>query len=144
MVDAAVRFDQKVQEAPSGCFIWTGTLYPNGYGRFYDYKNHGVRAHRWAYERAIGPILDGMTIDHLCHDPYECKKGVECEHRKCVNPKHLTVATIQENLKRRSSVVVTHCPSKHEYTGDNLYITPAGTRSCKACSLARYHKKKGA
>ena len=45
-------------------------------------------AHRFVYEQTKGPILEGLTIDHLCR--------VRC----CVNPDHLEVVTIQENIQR--------------------------------------------
>jgi len=51
-----------------------------------------VRAHRFAYELLVGPIPEGMDLDHVC--------GV----RLCVWPEHLEPVTHAENLRRRSSV----------------------------------------
>ena len=145
MVTQSQRFQRKVNISENGCWHWVGSKYPNGYGRFYDEKNHGVRAHRWAYEAWVGPISEGLTVDHKCHDPLTCNDGVNCSHRKCVNPEHMNLVSIQDNLKRRSSVVVTHCPQGHEYTIENTY-THGGTRTCKTCnnqrSLDRYYKRK--
>jgi 5-methylcytosine-specific restriction endonuclease McrA len=31
----------------------------------------------------------------------------------------------------------THCPYGHPYAGDNLYVSPAGVRQCKACRKVR-------
>src|SRR3990172_7293894 len=79
-----VRFWCKVRALDNGCWEWTGYLQPNGYGRL----NVGSRmtlAHRWAYERLIGPIPRGLQSDHLCRN------------RACVNPLHIEPTTAREN-----------------------------------------------
>ena len=48
-----------------------------------------VMATRFAYEMMVGPIPDGLTIDHLCHDPDDCRLVERCPHRRCMNPAHL-------------------------------------------------------
>jgi hypothetical protein len=60
-----------------------------------------VRAHRWAYEDAYGPIPYGLTIDHTCHtnDP-DCPGGDTCPHRSCVNARHLEAVDDEENRRR--------------------------------------------
>ena len=47
-----------------------------------------IQAHRWMYEQAIGPIPDGLVIDHLC------------KVTKCINPAHLEAVTSRANLRR--------------------------------------------
>lgn len=68
----------------SDCIIWTGATGSGGYGQL---RSGGriVPAHRYAWERANGPIPDGMFIDHTCHV------------RSCVNPEHLRLATRSQN-----------------------------------------------
>lgn len=134
------RFWSKVAKSDE-CWVWTGTVHPHGYGRFYDHGNHAMPAHRWAYESAHGPIPLGMQVDHLCHDPHSCPGGYGCQHRRCVNPDHMALVTAQENLARRSSVVVTHCPSGHPYDEGNTYRTPAGTRQCVECNRIRARER---
>lgn len=77
----------------TACWLWTAnTTGATGYGRFYpggDYGTRGVVAHRYSYETAVGPIPDGLQIDHLC-----CVK-------RCVNPAHLEPVTNAENSRRR-------------------------------------------
>src|SRR5262249_28130164 len=54
-------------EPNSGCWLWTGTL-RNGYGSF-DMRHRGagvLYAHRFVYETLVGPIPEGLQIDHLC------------------------------------------------------------------------------
>jgi hypothetical protein len=71
------------------CWLWTGSKFTDAgtYPRIYIQRK-GVRAHRFSYEIFIGPIPEGMTIDHLCRKTM------------CVNPLHLEVVTQSENSKR--------------------------------------------
>jgi hypothetical protein len=45
-------------------------------------------AHRRSYERDVGPIPEGLQIDHLCAE------------RACINPDHLQPVTARENIRR--------------------------------------------
>lgn len=134
------RFMKNVMIMPSGCLEWTGGLNGVGYGQFYIGKKARGQtvqgdtgkgyAHRWSYEHFVGPIPEGLHLDHLCRN------------RKCVNPEHLEPVTIRENLLRGigpSSIHAkkTHCPAGHEYAGDNLYIHPTKRmRYCRTCGRA--------
>ena len=83
------RFDSYVIHEPNtGCHLWTGAATTIGYGAFGPVSGLVVRAHRFAYERAKGPIPDGLEIDHLCATP------------SCVNSDHLETVTHAENLRR--------------------------------------------
>jgi hypothetical protein len=99
--------------------------------------------HRLAYVLWVGPIPEGMTVDHECHnDDESCADGVNCAHRRCVNPDHLRVRTMGENIrgrvgrprKQRSDHREHDCKRGHEYTEENTYISPAGKRQCRACN----------
>lgn len=131
------RFLEKVQPNENGCIEWTGGLNGVGYGQFYaggrtsPGETGKTYAHRWAYEYYLGPIPDGMHLDHLCRNT------------KCVNPQHLEPVTCRENLLRGvgpSAVHAqkTHCPEGHPYAGNNLYVHPRkGYRVCRACGRKR-------
>jgi hypothetical protein len=73
----------------TGCWIWMRARNPNGYGVVRSpTEERQVYAHRLFYERANGPIPEGLTIDHLCNNP------------PCVNPAHLEAVSEAENIRR--------------------------------------------
>ncbi len=82
--------------------MWTGALLPHtGYGMFWPHGRAGgkVYAHRYSYETFVGPIADGMEIDHTCHTRACGKVGPACLHRRCVNPEHFAQITREANLR---------------------------------------------
>lgn len=143
------RFMQRVEKRSNGCWLWLGPLTPNGYGRFWM---NGKRwwVHRASYELFVGPIPDGLQIDHLCHTYDEnCPAGA-CDHRRCVNPEHLEPVTIRENSIRGRGFCgqqarQTHCKRGHEFTDNNTHITARGERVCRECmrmhNLKNYDKR---
>lgn len=68
------------------CLIWTGALV-KGYGMFSDAGRVAVKAHRWSWTRANGPIPDGLMILHTCDVP------------ACVEPSHLYAGTASDNYR---------------------------------------------
>jgi hypothetical protein len=107
------------------CWPWAGQINHNGYGIF-----SSILAHRLVYERFVGPVPDGLELDHLCSNP------------PCVNPWHLEPVTHQENLLRgrgfaAANAAKTHCYRGHEYTPENTYLSAKGQRKCRACNRNR-------
>ena len=143
------RFWRRVDKSnPSGCWYWTGTIdRTTGYGKV-TIKEPGFSAvvHRVSYQLLVGPIPDELFLDHLCHT-YDktCHEGIDCPHRRCVNPSHLEPVTNAEN-SRRVGGRKTHCPQGHPYSGENLRLDKHGRPRCHACILASqrrsYYKRK--
>lgn len=135
------RFIEKTRRVESGCIEEAGGLNGVGYGQFYRGKREvgdtgKTYAHRWAYEHYVGPIPEGMHLDHLCRN------------RKCCNPDHLEPVTPRENILRGVAPAAEHakkteCPAGHKYEGDNLYLHPVkGQRICRACGRIRAKQKR--
>ncbi len=127
---------KKVKQT-AGCWFWQGSKYQNGYGK---YGSRGIMAHRIFYTLFKGEVPTDMALDHLCRE------------RTCVNPEHLEIVTMVENVMRGESTHAknarkTHCKKGHELTGANLYIHPTrGHRQCRTCRTLtsnNFHKKEG-
>lgn len=127
------RILEKVSPEPNtGCWLWTGYTNGAGYGVL-EIKDQPFRAHRLSYELFIGPIPEGLTLDHLCR--------VRC----CVNPHHLEPVTIGDNVLRGDARTVsrarrafnvstiTHCANGHEWTDVNTSYYSSGSRRCLTC-----------
>lgn len=71
----------------TSCWIFGQHIAATGYGQV-SIGGQLRLAHRVFYERAHGPIPDGLTVDHLCRV------------RACVNPDHMEIVTRAENLRR--------------------------------------------
>ena len=114
------RFFEKV-DASGDCWEWTASFGRDGYGQF-GVDGKVVKAHRWVWEHLVGPIPNGLEIDHLCRKP------------RCVNPDHLEPVTHAENMRRGfGNRRKTHCPQGHPYSGPNLFIDSRRFRCCRLC-----------
>ena len=132
---AAERFRTKVDRSAGddACWSWLGARSQTGYGRFWvDGKT--VKAHRWAYEHLVGPIPDGLTIDHLCRV------------RSCVNPAHLEPVSNRVNVLRGDAPAArnarkTHCVRGHEFTRqlDHFVDRVLGVARESICSFEDGH-----
>ena len=80
-----LRFDPDTKES---CWEWTAGKDSNGYGRI-RHDGPDVLAHRVSYELFVGFIPDGLHVRHRCDNP------------GCVNPYHLEVGTVADNVRDR-------------------------------------------
>ena len=119
------RFWAKVHPVPlTGCWLWAGGNV-RGYGHFF-WAGKTRKTHRVTYEEFVGPIPDGLHIDHLCRVP------------QCCNPDHLEAVTCRENLLRGDTWQArnarkTNCPAGHPYDAVHTYRRKGGGRSCLTC-----------
>ena len=143
---ADVRFDRQVERTEGGCWLWRGYT-RKGYG-YFNVDKRSTRAHRYAYERFVGPIAAGLVVMHTCDVP------------NCVNPAHLRLGTVADNMHdmdakgrraRVPSVTRTMCRrGLHELSGANLWVRIVRgkvQRQCLACRRAAataYSKRKWA
>ena len=117
----------------------------DGYGRVHVRDTNGRHtelAHRTMYELLVGPIPDGLTLDHLCRN------------RSCVKPDHVEPVTRGENVLRGETLTAakkaqTHCIKGHKFTPENTRIRARrqGGRVCRECANERcrewYRRTKG-
>jgi hypothetical protein len=110
---------------PDGCWIWEGSQNGRGYGQITVYGKLW-KVHRLSYETWIGPIPEGLTIDHLCRQ------------KLCCNPTHLEAVPLPENLRRHfrdaghPNANKTHCKNNHPYDEENTRYVGKG-RVCRIC-----------
>lgn len=109
--------------APGNCWVWTAVRV-KGYGVLSTSCGNRY-AHRLTYELLVGPIPEGLHIDH------------RCRRKACCNPAHLEPVTNAENVRRGNAGAYqaqkTHCKQGHPYDAENTLYRRTGGRSCKAC-----------
>lgn len=128
------RFWTKVEKSDDqdGCWLWKASLDSKGYGQINiaGKRTRLARAHRLAYEMVVGPIPDGLQLDHLCRN------------RACVNPRHLEPVTNRENALRSERARRTACIHGHPYTAENTIWKANGRRTCRECDRMRKRGEK--
>ncbi len=114
------------------CRIFRGNISKGrdgGYGAV-GFNGKVVKVHRYVYERDVGPIPEGMKIDH------------RCRVRACCNADHLRYVTNQVNCTEnvvdhpwQVMAARTHCKNGHEFTPENTVpLKTSNGRGCRACN----------
>jgi hypothetical protein len=132
------RIQDKIErgDGPDDCWSWTAYLRPDGYGETWDRTiHHGNLVHRVVYGLLVGPIPDGLVIDHVCRN------------RSCCNPAHLRAVTDRENVvlapgslaPSATNAAKTECIHGHA----RWRLDPkTGYRSCLECLRIRAWNRK--
>jgi hypothetical protein len=117
-------------EVEADCWVWRGYRNQGGYGIVWDHDRL-TSAHRAMYEKLVGPIPDGLQLDHLCRV------------RACVNPDHLEPVTPAENLRRGAGGRLrATCKRGHQLVPPNVYVNARGGRQCRQCALVRASRRR--
>ncbi len=113
------------------CWQWTGAIRKQGYGQIGEggAASDGARnllVHRVVYMRLVGPIPEGLELDHLCRN------------KRCCRPEHLEAVTRRTNTLRGESPAAkanrrNRCANGHEYTIENTYMAKGIHRHCRTC-----------
>lgn len=92
------RIEEKVRVMPNGCWQWTSPPTPEGYGQVW-FGGTVHFAHHLLSDLVNGPPSPGQVRGHRCHDmDLSCAGGRTCPHRRCINPSHIVLQTLIENL----------------------------------------------
>ncbi|MFE4077977.1 HNH endonuclease [Paenarthrobacter sp. YIM B13468] len=85
--ETLMNFRLQIEPDPvTGCWLWTGTKNPKGYGHSGTVGGTWL-AHRFAYVWFCGGHAPGKVLDHICNVVH------------CVRPDHLWAITNTENLR---------------------------------------------
>ena len=131
MVDLALekikfRLMKSVEFSDDGCWLWTASLKPAGYGQMSGFGKRVTYSHRVSYRIFKGEIPYGHELDH------------KCRVRRCINPDHLEAVPHRENVVRGVGLTAinaakSHCLNGHQFTAENTHLDTRNQRVCLTC-----------
>lgn len=117
------------------CWLWGGKTDGDGYGVFGAGPD---RIHRVVWQELVGPVPEGLVLDHLCRV------------RTCCNPDHMRCVTPGENVLCGYGISAmnarkTHCANGHEFNEENTSPRKGrGGRECKPCRRDQARRRRAA
>lgn len=117
------------------CMFLPLTPRKNGYVRVSAGRGNDKYAHRLMYETFVGPIPDGLDLDH------------RCRQRACANFEHARPATNRANVL--AGVGITAVLAKRDRCANDHVFDEANTRwegnrrRCRACSREGWRRRHG-
>jgi len=135
MLTPPPRFAGMIRIDENGCWIWTKAHFSTGYPAIRIEGKKTRRAHRVAWELCVGPIPEGLQIDHLCRV------------KSCVNPAHLEPVTAKVNAQRAVPFRANggggprraaYCKRGHPFDQEGVRFSDGRTfRYCYTCNRMR-------
>lgn len=107
------------------CWLWTAATDGRGYGVIGTVAKKVDKAYRVAYRLLVGPIPEGLELDHLCRVTL------------CVRPTHLEPVTHAENMRRAAEGgrLLRGATDSHGHPYDE--VDSSGWRRCSICRKAK-------
>jgi hypothetical protein len=116
-------------DASGPCWLWLGAK-KGPYGNVGAGTDGSTTAHRYVWERLVGPIPKDHQLDHLCRVTL------------CVNPDHCEPVVPAENMRRTRRH---RCGQGHDLTDPaNYRVDARGTRVCRPCRATNERRKRAA
>jgi len=100
------KFYDRCETQPNGCIFLTGNVQNNGYKNWwYKYDGFDGRVLRYITAHRFSALISGKfkeaDVNELCvlHDCDQYYENNDITYRQCVNPDHLFLGTVQDNIQ---------------------------------------------
>ena len=102
--EAIQRFNSKLLTQPNGCVYYSGAVQNQGYCNFYyrrisDNRIRYVTAHKFSAMTSGKFTEDQINEYCVLHDCDQHYDKNDISYRQCVNPDHLWIGTVQDNIQ---------------------------------------------
>jgi hypothetical protein len=129
LTDLPERIASRI-DVSDGHWLWTGWCNPEGYP-YTSLNGRDQPAYRVVWNLLVGPIPEGLDLDHLCRTP------------KCCNPEDLEPVTHAENQRRMGAAQTSCRKAGHDWSiRTNVRIRPNGSRYCAECDRINQRQRR--